>query len=139
MLTPIKRIWHPWDKWECYKAGFWNTTPPQGLSMAEGEQLYCDFFREKDFAATLTKVLKEWPHSCEHNLTSASLNKIAWGGQAAACYALGLPADCRAGYNLLDANLKKEMDNISESLIRGWYKERGYEPFKNLRTNKNRS
>ena len=124
---PLVKIWHPWPSWECFKAGFYGPYP-EGVNKASGEAKYGEFFRVPGlFEASLRRVLEEWPNSCEHNLTSASLNKIAWGGQAAACIAWGIPAECRAGYRLLTKEEQKAADEISERLIREWYDRRGYE------------
>lgn len=128
---PIVKIWHPWNKWECFQAGFWGPFP-EGINKSRGEQMYKEFFLSGKFRKTLMMVLKEWPFSCEHNLTSPSLNKIAWGGQAAAAYALGIPAECRAGFNLLSPEVQQEMNEISKQCILTWYEENGYEPFENL-------
>jgi len=126
MLKKIKRIWHPWDKWECYKAGFFGTS--QGINKKQAEAKYKEFLETPGlFEESLQKVLREWTFSCEHNLTCSSLNKIAWGGQAACCYAWGISSEARAGYNLLSPLQRQEADAISEKLIRAWYKEHEYE------------
>lgn len=127
MKRPLIRIWHPWWLWECFKAGFFGPYP-KGMNQQQGEKLCKDFFlTEGLFEDSLKKVLSEWKYSCEHNLTCHSLNKIAWGGQAACCYLLGVPSSCRAGYNLLPKDVQLKMDTISEVLIRQWYEDNNYE------------
>lgn len=129
---PIVKIWHPWYKWECFKAGFFGPFP-DGMNKTKGEQLFKEFFITNNlFADSLEKVLKEWTFSTEHNLTSATLNKIAWSGQAACCYAWGIPADCRSGYRLLTLAQQKEADEIARRLLINWYEEQGYECFEKL-------
>lgn len=124
---PLLKVWHPWWDWECFKAGFFGPYPA-GMNKAKGEAAYAAFFRTPGlFESSLRRVLDEWPRSCEHNLTSPSLNKIAWGGQAAACLALGIPAECRAGFNKLTADEQAEANTTSERIIRSWYEKEGYE------------
>lgn len=126
-MKKLLKEWRPWWDWECYKAGFFGPYPA-GMNKAAGEAAYAGFFREPGlFEASLKRVIEEWPNSCAHNLTSASLNKIAWGGQAAACIALGIPAECRAGYNKLTKAEQAAADAISERVIRTWYEREGYE------------
>lgn len=130
-MKPIEKIWHPWEKWECYKAGFWGPYP-EGVTQKSGEEAYRDFFLSGEFRKTAKKVLAEWPYSCEHNLTSTTINKIAWLGQASLAYATGVPAECRAGFKLLDKETQQEMNQIAREELLNWYKEQGYEPPENL-------
>jgi len=131
-LKPVEKIWHPYWKWECYPAGFFENAP-EGKSLKEGETGYRDFFETPHaFEKGIIEVFKEWPKSCEHNLTSPSLNKIAWLGQAAACITRHIPAKCRAGFRLLDAEKQMEMNELSKKYILQWYKDRNYEPFEDL-------
>jgi hypothetical protein len=132
MKRKIEKIWHPWDTWECYKAGFFGPYP-KNMTKALGEKLYADFFKTPDlFEKSLNMVLEKWHYSCEHNLTSPSLNKIAWGGQAACCYAWGVPAECRAGFRFLTPQEQETANLLSEALIRNWYERRNYEQPENL-------
>lgn len=131
-MRPLLRIWHPWQAWECHRAGFFGPFP-EGMNKAKGEEAYATFFRTSGlFEASLKRVLEEWPRACEHNLSNPSLNKIAWGGQAAACIALGIPAECRAGFNKLTAEEQDEANATSERVLRTWYERNGYEQPKKL-------
>jgi hypothetical protein len=80
------RIFHTYEKWECYKAGFYNTTK-DGMTKTQCEEAYRDFLSNRSrFADALEHVIVEWKNSCEHYLTNSAMNRIAWLGQAAACY-----------------------------------------------------
>jgi len=68
----------------------------------------------------LNKVITEWVYSCEQFLTNTSINKIAWLGQASACYHLGLPCKFRSGFNLLDNKQKKIANNMAEKYYKIW-------------------
>jgi len=95
------RIFHRYEDWECYKAGFYATCK-DGWTKKDCEEAYAEFLGDtKKFSATLQKVITEWKHSCEHYLTNTAMNRIAWLGQASACYELGIPQVFRAGFHLL--------------------------------------
>lgn len=75
------RIFHTYDKWECYAAGFYATTHPVGRQQAE--EMYREFFSYLPrFREALEHVIAQWKHSCEHYLTNQAMNRIAWLGQA---------------------------------------------------------
>ena len=109
------RIFHTYEKWECYKAGFYATTK-EGMTKAECEEEYRKFLSDiPKFEATLGRVITEWKNSCEHYLTNAAMNRIAWLGQASACYALGIPSSYRGGFFLLT---EKEQEAANQSALK---------------------
>jgi hypothetical protein len=88
------RITHTYDKWECYRAGFHATTKPGG-SKEQWEEAYRAFLADADaFEDALIRVTVEWKHSCEHYLTNAALNRVAWLGQAASLPCTGAATTC---------------------------------------------
>lgn len=95
------RIFHTYEKWECYKAGFYNTTK-EGWTTAQCEKAYRDLLKDiPRFSAVLQRIIVEWKYSCEHYLTNTAMNRIAWLGQAALCYEHKIPSTFRAGFHLL--------------------------------------
>ena len=114
------RIFHTHDKWECRKAGFYATTHPT-MTREECENAYRKFLLdEKRFADALEKVIGEWKHSCEHYLTNTAMNRIAWLGQAAMCYATGIPAIYRGGFNLLNEKQKRAANELALVYLNKW-------------------
>jgi hypothetical protein len=98
------------------------------MTRQEGEDKYAEFFRTQGlFEEGLIKVLKDWPHSCEHNLTNENMNRIAWLGQAAMCVITGIPSSCRAGYNLLTEVEQEAADDLALIYLNKWLKANGYE------------
>jgi hypothetical protein len=86
------RVFHTWDKWECYKAGFYESSHPT-KSHAECESEFVSILSDQTvFSSALERVIVEWKHSCEHYLTNKSMNRIAWLGQAAVCIHSGIPS-----------------------------------------------
>lgn len=97
----MKRIYHTWDKWECYPAGFYENKHPT-MGDEECREAYRAFLKDlQQFKAAMAGVLRDWPNSCEHYLSNENMNRIAWLGQAAMCYAHKVPAVFRGGFNCL--------------------------------------
>ena len=116
------RIFHKWNKWECYKAGFYNVTKP-GMTKNECEQAYCDFLSNtKHFSGALKRVIIEWKYSCEHYLTNIAMNRIAWLGQAAICYTYEIPSAFRGGFFLLTVEQQEEANKIALTYLNKWLK-----------------
>lgn len=87
----MDRVFHTWDKWECYPAGFYSTKPPsKDLTIDDCKAMYADFLRDiPRFENAMVGVVATWKNSCEHYLTNERMNRIAWMGQAAMCFATG--------------------------------------------------
>lgn len=114
------RVFHTFDKWECYKAGFYSTTK-EGMTQEDCESEYYKLLTdEKLFRETLEKVITEWKFSCEHYLTNKSMNRIAWLGQAALCYKKGIPAVFRGGFNLLSEDEQAKANSIALEYLNRW-------------------
>lgn len=114
------RIFHTYEKWECYQAGFYATTK-DGMTKAQCEEAYRDFLSDiPRFADALEHVITEWKHSCEHYLTNSSMNRIAWLGQAAMCYATGVPAAFRSGFLLLTDEQQKAANECALEYLNRW-------------------
>jgi len=122
----VKRIFHTWDKWECYPAGFYEDVPPGGMDAKSATAAYADFLRDSEkFRGSLVRVLTEWPNSCEHYLSNVNMNRIAWLGQAGACIALGLPACFRSGFHLLSEAEQEAADDIALEALNLWLMNHG--------------
>lgn len=115
------RIYHTWDKWECYRAGFYAERPPNGMTLEQGAEAYRAFLSDLDkFRAALEVVTTTWKHSCEHNLTNDRMNRIAWLGQASVAQALGLPSGCRGGFHELTPEQKSAADALAFEYLNRW-------------------
>ena len=119
------RIFHTHDKWECYRAGFYATTK-EGMTKDQCEDAYRAFLSDTDaFADALGHVIGEWTHSCEHYLTNVAMNRIAWLGQAAACYARGIPSTFRAGFHRLTPEQQQRADETALEYLNKWLEANG--------------
>jgi hypothetical protein len=115
------RLFHPFDQWECYKAGFYDLKPPRGLTADNCRAMYRDFLASAEqFEAGLERVTTEWVKSCEHYLTNGAMNRIAWLGQAAMCCVNGIPAEFRSGYQLLTQRQQIDADELALVWLNKW-------------------
>lgn len=121
------RIFHTFDKWECHKAGFY-ASKKDGMTAEECEKAYADFLSDDvRFKEALDGVLAEWINSCEHYLTNKAMNRIAWLGQAAMCYATGVPSKFCSGFNLLTTEQQDKANLIALDALNYWMKKYGRE------------
>jgi len=117
-----ERIFHTYDKWECYKAGFYDTSKC-GMTGNECELEFKSFLsNKKEFAIALECVITEWKYSCEHYLTNKSMNRIAWLGQASVCYARGIPSKYKSAFHLLTKEQQAETDSLALKYLNEWLK-----------------
>ncbi len=122
------RVYHTWERWECFRAGFYDERP-KSMTQEEGEAAYGVFLADLDaFGRALHGVTTEWKYSCEHSLTNDRMNRIAWLGQASVAYALGLPSCCRGGYHRLTDSQKAAADALALEYLNRWLAANGREP-----------
>ena len=125
----MKRIYHTWDEWECYPAGFYENRPKdKNMTDEECREQYRALLANIPlFRDTLSRVMKEWPNSCEHYLSNERMNRVAWLGQAALCVTYGIPQRYRGGYMLLSDEEKAAADNAALDALNDWLWSRGEE------------
>lgn len=115
------RIFHTHDKWECEKAGFYETKPPAGMTGEGCKAAYRDFLADLPrFERALSGVISDWKHSCEHYLTNSAMNRIAWLGQASACYELGISQEYRGGFTFLTEQQQVSANKLALQYLNKW-------------------
>lgn len=125
----MKRIFHTWEKWECYPAGFYENQAPDGMTPAEANNKYAELLCDIElFEFCLGRVIKEWPNSCEHYLTNEKMNRIAWLGQASLCIEHGIPAVFRGGFNRLTPEQQRLANESALKYLNFWLAAHGEEP-----------
>ncbi len=116
------RVFHTYDKWECYRAGFYATTK-EDMTKEQCEKSMAALLSDiPKFKKAVNAVVMKWQKSCEHYLTNIAMNRIAWIGQAATCYALGIPACFRGGFHLLTQEQKDAADQVALAALNRWLK-----------------
>lgn len=116
----MTRVFHPWDKWECYKHNFFG-----GMLDYEKDdtlELYASLLRDlSSFESALQEITTNWKYSCEHNLTNESMNRVAWLGQASCALVFNVPHNvCMGGYNLLTSEEQQAADATAEKYLDKW-------------------
>ena len=126
----MKRIYHTWDKWECYPAGFYENKPKdKTLTDDQCRKKYCEFLKDIPmFEAAMQSILLEWKNSCEHYLSNEKMNRIAWLGQASMCYATGIPSYFCGGFNLLSEDEQNKANESALKFLNKWLDKRGEAP-----------
>lgn len=120
------RIFHTWDKWECYPAGFYESSHPK-KSHEACKKLYITMFEEPNlFNETLGKMIPEWKNSCEHYLSNKSMNRIAWLGQAAVCYKYGVPARYSGAWFDVSEERRQVADEVALEHLNNWLLDNGF-------------
>jgi hypothetical protein len=77
------------------------------------------------FTACMHGVLADWPRSTEHYLSNENMNRIAWLGQSAMCYATKVPSAFCGGYNRLTPEEKHAADTAALRVLNEWLASRG--------------
>jgi hypothetical protein len=123
----VDRIYHTWDEWECFRAGFFEVRAPKGMTDEQCIDTYATLLRDiSAFKTAMIGILNDWPNSVRHNLTNERMNRIAWMGQSALCYNYRIPARYRGGYNLLTDEEKQAADQAALDIINLWMECEGY-------------
>lgn len=123
----VDRIYHTYDRWECYPAGLYETKPPlEGMSPQECRDAYQEFLADLDrFRAGLEGVLRDWPNSTEHYLTNENMNRIAWLGQAAMCHETRVPRAFRGGFMQLSEDEQQAANELALEYLNRFLTGRG--------------
>lgn len=136
----MDRIYHTWDKWECYRAGFFEVNPPKGMTDDDCLNKYKELLLDIDeFKRVMRLIIVEWKFSCRHNLTNERMNRIAWMGQASLAYKYGIPSRYRGGYHLLSESQRMAADNAALEVINEWLASQFYDERYNLESIKSKT
>lgn len=116
----IERIFHTYDKWECYPAGFYESSL-KNMSHDECKAKFVEILSSEElFSKALSGVISEWKNSCEHYLTNKSMNRIAWLGQASVCYLSGVPSRYSGAWFDVSEENRKKADELALKYLNIW-------------------
>ena len=116
----IERIYHSWEKWEDYKAGFYdNLSGKEKQSMIDKA---VEMFSSPELTEKyMNEVITKWYYSCEQNLTNNGMNKIAYIGQAACCLFAGIPSTITMeAWSSVPEEHQIEANRIAEEKLNEW-------------------
>lgn len=67
------------------------------------------------------RIIREWPFSCEHNLSCEDMNRQAWIGHAACCLAIACPEDItRLAWHTLTQKQQDDANHQADLAISKW-------------------
>lgn len=89
----MKRIWRHYTDWEEIDAGMWVPVRAGKERTILVRRAIAFTGNAERYGEAMLRVVREWPNSCEHNLTDLSQNRKAWIGHAAACLEIGVSED----------------------------------------------
>lgn len=122
----MNRIYHHFETWECWRAGFYDASPPEGMTHEQAQEAYREFLSDiPRFVEAMQSVIEQWPNSCDQFLSNTSINRVAWMGQAAMCNATGVPSAFRGGYRLLTAKQQTAANAAARQMIEMWERMKG--------------
>lgn len=116
----MTRIFHPYDKWECFRHNFYGGI--MDYQRDDTLELYASLLKDlPKFEAALQVIIRDWKHSCEHNLSNEAMNRVAWLGQASCALVYQVPHNVSmGGYNLLSSNEQKLADAMAQKYLDLW-------------------
>jgi hypothetical protein len=117
----MKRIYHQYKNWECYKYGMFKST--NNMSAPEWHELEDLAIKlltnEVEFLNAGMRLIKEWKVSCEENLTNINQNRIAYIGQACCCLIHGVPeAITKQAWKQIPIEKQVKANKVAEKIIK---------------------
>lgn len=122
------RIYHTWDKWECYPSGFYEPNVKERKDDDVRAEYAAFLASPVRLGCAMARVALDWPRSCEHYLTNERMNRLGWICQAAACLELGLPAIYWPVFFTLPPDMQGSIYNAALNQINLWMRSNGYDP-----------
>lgn len=86
----MKRVYRHYLDWEDFECGMWSRVGNE----VEKELLQkaIEFTGNHElYGAAMMEVITKWPNTMEHNLTNASINRLAFIGHCAVSFKFGIP------------------------------------------------
>jgi hypothetical protein len=120
----IRQVFHSYENWECYKAGFFSNYSKSELNDLLESVRYV-FSSSEMTEKYMRLVISNWPNSTEQNLTNLNMNRVAWLGQAACCFYGGVPHTATMYFwKFLKEDVQRRSDRIANQIIKEWEQNR---------------
>jgi hypothetical protein len=108
----------PYHLWEDWSAGMWRDADIHTQDIECAVSLMEDTNR---FGACMITVVTHWPNACIQCLSNPSLNRRAWLGQAACCFAIGVSETVtRLAWHKLSKAKQDRANARADRAIQGW-------------------
>lgn len=119
MVVRIERVHHHYLFWEDWRHGLYRI--PASHEQSGAVYAASLLAVASDLLTAMTAVLDEWPISSEVNLSHVARNRQAWLGQAACCWAIGVPESItKMGWHLVSDALQAEANAVADEVIAIW-------------------
>lgn len=118
----MKRIYHHYLKWEEHIFGMWiKVSKAQEIKLLKKAIKFTG--DHKLYGSFMKRIIKEWPISCEQNLSHRTMNRQAWIGHAATCLAIKCPEYItRLAWHNLSQNQQDLANGQADKAIALWEK-----------------
>ena len=131
----LDRKYYRYEKWEDFSSGMYSVVSPKEREIILPRAI--EFMGNiKLFESFMKRVVVEWPHSSEHNLSSKSSNRRAWIGQASCAMALVCPEDVtREAWGMIGEQKRILANRAADRVIKKWekrYESEGWQIYFNL-------
>jgi hypothetical protein len=118
MTQSIKRVYHPYWVWEESRSPMWGKVDDRKKHLDVAIKFTGD---HEAYGAAMYRVLKDWPISCEHNLSDISQNRRAWIGHAACAIQIKCPEDIvREAWHHLTDEQRIKANAAADKAINEW-------------------
>lgn len=108
----------PWDDWEDYAAGFYKSSVPTAMHVADSFELLTT---PDKFMATAMEMLAHWANSAVHNLEFMWSGRNAWIGQASCLYGHGAPPSAtREAWGQMTGSQQETANAVAAQARREW-------------------
>lgn len=117
----LEQIWHPYWLWEDQLMYTPFSSKKDMGRIHKAIDLLSD---PKAFDRMARMMVKAFVHSCQHNLTNPSMNKIAYIGQATCFFAYGIREDeTRFAWGYLTEEQRLTANAVAEQVLKDWENE----------------
>jgi hypothetical protein len=119
----MKRVYHHYTKLEEFHAGMWSIV--RGEDRQRNIEAAATLMRNPEsFRRAMLRATKEWPRSCEHNLTADGANYLAWLGHAGCCIAVqSSEENTRCAWHTLTVTEQRLANEAAAEVLAQWYAE----------------
>jgi hypothetical protein len=115
----IRRQFYHYTLWEDWRAGLYRM--PRASEQGDAVYAASLLAMADDLRRAMYGVIDVWEVSSAVNLSHVARNRQAWLGQAACCYAVGVPElTTKFGWHLLTESLQAEANAVADEVIAAW-------------------
>lgn len=112
-------------EWEDFHAGMWGRSDDEESDLVKAIEFTGDAHK---YGEAMKQVVNEWPRTMLHNLSNPSMNKRAFLGHCAVCWAIGIPEYIvRRAWKELTEEQRIAADKVAQETVDAWR-----EKFKNI-------